>query len=214
MVNQYHPEEIEAFEVITGFDRRWILNGRDRPLTAVESERVDRGSYNVRQAYCGYVSWLVLDEALIDGLSAYLAQAGIKRIIEPYAGRGLLRKFMMRTGVERWDAYDIAPPEGSDVMQGKAGDVLGAIKPGEFDAILVSWVPYQDEEDCALLHAARAHNIPILWLGEGHYGCTGSTEFWDAMTWECEYPPVRVRTWLGLYDAFMVLRPPPIDPAE
>jgi len=221
MKNHYHPEEIEELAMVPAHKWEIIKKGRERPLKETEidtlrytSSYLDSSTHYARAVYCRYVSWCILDEELICGLRLFLARNKIKRIIEPFAGRGLLRKFTMNPTITSWHAYDRSPPKDSGVIRVNVQQVLKSILPGEMDAIVVSWVPYNGKEDLALLRASKKHQLPILWIGESWGGCTGSERFWDALDkqgFDTDYHEhgVDVQRWYGINDQFMVIRPPP-----
>lgn len=222
MANHYHPEVIEGFEKLSLHKQRIINDGRYRPLTTWELEELQRygewgdaSPYYARSVYCQMVSWSCLTEGFINDLWYFLARKGIKRIVEPYAGKGTLRRFA-RKPFMTWECYD-AHPVTDDVKRGHARKVMKALRPGDAEAILVSWVPFRDKEDVALLEASRRLQIPIFFIGEAHHGCTGSRKFWMTLNeqdFQIDYHEheVELESWYGMNDQFMVITPPPPRP--
>ena len=218
--NHYHPADVEEEEISP---RQVEIIGRSRhaPLKKAEVSALITGpfwfSHAVRRRYCTQVSWMLLDEEFVQGLYGYLSSRGINRVAELYAGRGILRKFMVAQGISKWDAYDHCPPPGADVRRSWTRKALKGIKPGEIDALVVSWVPYEAPDDVALLRAARRLQVPLLCVGEGEGGCTNSSRFWDTLyaqgfAEQEEIVAVPVSNWDGIHDYFMAIFPPPPRP--
>ena len=219
MENHYHPTLVEGFETLPLSKQRIINDGRYRPLTSWEFKELERrdgwldsSAFYARRAYCQMISWSCMTEGFINDFWYFLALRGIKKIVEPYAGKATLRRFA-RKPFMTWECYDACPVT-DDVKRGSAREVMKALRPGDAEVILVSWVPYRDEEDLALLEASRRLQIPILWIGELRYGCTGSDKFWKTLNrqeFQVDYHEhgVEVENWDGIHDQFIVITPPP-----
>ena len=222
MENHYHPSVIEGLEKLPLYKQQIINDGRYRPLTSGEFEELERSlgwrdesPYYARSVYCQLVSWSRMSEGFINDFRYFLASRGIKKIIEPYAGKGTLRRFAKKPFMT-WECYD-ARPVTDDVKRGNASWVMKALRPGDAEAIVVSWVPYRDREDVALLKASRRLQIPILWIGEAEWGCTGSNRFWRTLHeqgFEADYHEheVELESWYSMNDQFIVISPPPRAP--
>ena len=74
-----------------------------------------------------------------------------------------------------WTATDSEPVTG-DVVQ---MDAIEAVRHYQPEVIVVSWVPYGSDLDARLAELAGELGIPLILIGEGHGGCTGSNEFWN-----------------------------------
>lgn len=219
MENKYHPSVIEGLEKLPLHKRQIINDGRYRPLTTGEFDELERrlwwsddSPYYARSVYCQAVSWSRMSEGFIKDLWYFFACRGVKKIIEPYAGKGTLRRFAKKPFMT-WECYD-ARPVTSDVKRGNARRVMKALRPGDAEVILVSWVPWRDKEDTSLLKASRRLQIPILWIGEAQHGCTGSNRFWRTLNeqgFQADYYEhgVEIESWYGINDQFIVITPPP-----
>ena len=219
MENHYHPAVIEVFEKIPLHKQRIIEAGLHRPLKSSEFAELERSlgwddysPYYARVAYCQMISWSRMSEEFINDLWYFFARRGLKKLVEPYAGKGTLRRFAKKPFMT-WECYDTHPVT-DDVKRGNARRVMAALRPGDAEAIIVSWVPYRDGEDVALLKASRRLQLPIFWIGENYGGCTGSSRFWktlDKQGFEVDYGEhdVEVENWYGINDQFLVITPPP-----
>lgn len=219
MENHYHPTLVEGLEKLPLHKQRIINDGRHRPLRTWELKELERregwldeSPYYARSVYCQMISWSCMTEGFIRDFWYFLALRGIKKIVEPYAGKATLRRFA-RKPFMTWECYD-ARPVTNDVKRGGARRVMKNLRPGDAEVILVSWVPWRDVEDIALLKASRRLQIPILWIGEAWGGCTGSDRFWDMLSkqgFQTDYREhgVEVENWHGIHDQFIVITPPP-----
>lgn len=219
MENHYHPEEIEDFAKLSP-RKRWIIEeGQRRPLTSAEVEVLkhstgwlDHSPWYARNSYTTMASWSLITDRFVLDLWYLMARNGIKKLVEPYAGKGTLRR-LVRKPFMTWKAYD-ARPVTDDVKRGNARQVMAALRPGDAEVIIVSWVPYQGNEDVSLLKASRRLQIPIYWIGEARWGCTGSESFWKTLSkqgFQVDYHEhgVEVENWYGINDQFLLITPPP-----
>jgi len=67
-------------------------------------------------------------------------------------------------------------------------DALAAV--GNFpriDAVFASWIPYEQPWDRELANLCADKNVPLVIIGEGGGGCTGSDDFWGYRAYSDEY---------------------------
>lgn len=219
MANHYHPEEIEDFGKLPP-RKQWIIReGQRRPLTTAEvatlkhqQDWTDYSAWYARNCYTTMVSWSLITEGFVNDLWYLMARNGVKKLVEPYAGKGTLRRIVKKPFMT-WKSYD-AHPVTDDVERGCARRVMADLRPGDAEVIIVSWVPYQGNEDVSLLKASRRLQIPIYWIGESRWGCTGSESFWKTLSkqgFKVDYHEhgVEMENWYGIHDQFMLITPPP-----
>ncbi|MDB4278229.1 hypothetical protein N9917_01365 [Deltaproteobacteria bacterium] len=128
-------------------------------------------SYYYRSYYCKAVSWSVYTTEFIDSMQRLTAG---RRVLEVCAGRGTLSRVLRGRG-EDWTATDLYPVT-DDV---EALDALEAVRTYKPEVIVVSWVPYGSNLDEQLADLAKELGIPMVIIGEGNGGCTGSGTFWN-----------------------------------
>jgi hypothetical protein len=146
----------ESFRTLTGWTEGWSIN-----MT---------GMY-YRSFYCKAVSWAVYSTEFLDSMQRLLAG---RRVLEVCAGRGVMSRVMRGRG-EDWTATDLNPVT-DDVEEMDAIEAVRQYKP---DAIVASWIPYGSDLDVQLAEVARELGIPMVVIGEGNGGCTGSEAFWN-----------------------------------
>jgi hypothetical protein len=93
-----------------------------------------------------------------------------KRVLEVCAGRGVLARLMQGRGLD-WTATDLHPVT-DDVQECEALAAVSIFKP---EVIVASWIPYGSDLDQRLAETG----IPMVLIGEGHGGCTGSEGLWQ-----------------------------------
>ena len=132
------------------------------------------GHYRDRRYYTMNCSWAIYTIEWIEDI-AQLVKG--KRVVEICAGRGILGPIMKKHGIE-WICTDFRPPRG--VTHVKKLDAVEAVKTLEPDIVFASWIPYKSTE---LDYEIACMGIPMIIVGEGWGGCTGSQKFWGSYTW-------------------------------
>jgi hypothetical protein len=125
---------------------------------------------------------------------------------------------MRKRGVS-WQAYDATSVSSPGVKRMSAQRVLQGLRPGECDAIFVSWAHFEDDWDLALLDTSERLRIPLFTIAVspdipggasmnsvgGAPSYTHSPSFWDRV--QREFAVSRVRADEPRDDHLMVLTP-------
>ena len=167
-----------------------------------------------RAVYTAEVAWALYTVEFLDSLaklSRLLASKATPQVLEVMAGQGTLARPMADRNIQ-WTCTD-SDPITREVVQRNA---LAAISEfgDESDLLFVSWVPYESTEDLAILNEwVRKRGKPLIIVGEGKGGCTGSRAFWEELAHfnHC-FPAGRYRwfrdvpTWNGMHDQTLAVR--------
>jgi len=141
------------------------------------------GGYEIRNHFVRKFSWLIPTEGWLNSLAQAikkLTKLEHPNVLEVCAGKGVLSNTMTKRGV-KWictdvgadDTYhDAHPPHVSKM------DAMNAIDHIPFDLLFVSWIPYESKLDYQLAQRCYELQKPMILVGEGCSGCTGSYEFW------------------------------------
>lgn len=220
-MNDYHQASFaEALAALEGFPkgseqrvRTLVSAGQSGTLTkAMFYDIVGGGflgapdSFYLRDVYVKAVSWSVYTTEYLEGLARLLRG---HRVLEVCAGTGILAAHMQARGLD-WKATDLEPV--NDLVE--KVDALAAVSIFKPEVVFVSWIPYTSDLDGHLVDAATKHRIPLIVVGEGNGGCTGSGGLWsrparrlycedDLFDWFSDVP-----TWPGIHDFTTVVLPP------
>lgn len=148
-------------------------------------------------------SWVVIVKEWLDSLEKLTKG---KRILEVCAGAGWVSELMRKRGCD-WIATDVAVGENNRykmiahnrVIEMGAMDAVSKFKT---DVLFASWIDYRSELDCELGDLG----LPMILVGEGWGGCTGSEKFWEKHGEETEFAKDRydwfvdVPQWDGIHD--------------
>lgn len=173
-------------------------------------------TYSVRDVYVKYAAWAIYTAEYVRSLAEMVAG---KRVVEVGAGRGLLQPLMRKRGID-WTAFDKTPPtrlKGHPyVMKRNWGRALKAKWGAE--VIFMSWWPYESGDDCQIAQACVERGIPLIVVGEGYWGCTGTKDFWEeGQSWKIHNMPehfVDVPQWSGIHDYTYMVIPQKSDPED
>ena len=143
--------EAEMLEAVREFDLQWWL----RPI------------------YTSTVSWALYSKEYVESLQRLLqAVTGREhpKVLEVAAGKGLLGSLPNWACTDEWS-------QASHVLEMDALAAVEAHK--DADVLFASWLPYTDPVDFALASkwVGEMHK-PMIIVGEGTGGCTGSERFW------------------------------------
>jgi hypothetical protein len=209
-------------EVGAGWIDRYMDRLASRPLTARESEVLFRrgsgASWTLKDIYNRSVSWCLISEEFVDLISSSLERVGARRVVEVAAGRGVLARIMRKRGVS-WQAYDATSVSSPGVKRMSAQRVLQGLRPGECDAIFVSWAHFEDDWDLSLLDASERLRIPLFTIAVtpdikggttinsagGAPSYTHSPGFWDRV--QREFAVSLIKSDTAREDDLMVLTP-------
>lgn len=132
-------------------------------------------SINYRGWFRNQVGFAVITKEYLDSLARFLKERNTTRVVEVCAGRGFLQAPMRQRGID-WVCTDIDPTNDTVLKMG-ALEAVTELKP---DLIFASWISYKSELDYEL----ACLGIPMLIVGEGCGGCTGSLKFWGEHPWD------------------------------
>lgn len=124
---------------------------------------------DVRQYVVQVFSWFVFTTEFLDSLAKLVKN---KRVVEVAAQYGYLKPLMESRGCKEWISTDIKPRK-FWVTPYRATPAVEKFKP---DVIFASWIPYGSTLDMWLANT----RVPMIMVGEGWGGCTGSGDFWSA----------------------------------
>lgn len=190
------------------------------------------GYYMSRRLYCHLCSWALISNQFVNNLYKYLLRG--KKVLSLYSGRGLLEYFLRGKGVDiiATDDGSWYNPESDEVkkyrsiLQEVTGisvgnqrrrfikdiKIIGAEEAVEkyvkdVDYILVSWVPFEDEEIINVLESMRKLNpkCRMIWIGESDFGCNGCDEFFEIVDYEdsveIDLINNHFQSWEGIHDS-------------
>ena len=192
--------DIEAVAAAAALCAPFVASGRAGELSADDASRLTdvslldpplssspaRSMALVRNHYATTASWALYTTEWMDALSVYLLRRGITRVLEVCAGLGALTRPMTARGLE-WTATDLHP---RPTRTGQAEPICEPIECGaraavskfsSAQAVFWSWWT-QDEldEDFHVLWHCWERGVPVIFVGEGMGGVTGSTMLWSS----------------------------------
>lgn len=222
----FHSRRVELNPLAEG--KRYAKLTREGRLTAEEISSYARDGgygmgpmdgYSIREAYCKYAAWAIYTREWLNSISTLLQG---KRVVEVGAGRGILQPLMRERGID-WLATDRTPPARHTdweiypyVMKRNWQRALKAKWGAE--AVFMSWWPYENSDDCLIAQACVDRGIPLIVVGEGYWGCTGTKEFWGQdQDWKVHSMPEwfqELPSWYGIHDYTYVALPKKSEPRD
>lgn len=149
-----------------------------------------------RSRYVMKASWAVFTTEYLDSLGKLVEG---KIVLDVGAGNGILYNLMRERGVV-WHCIDLEKSLRAQprpwVMVGDWRDAVEAVHP---DVIFASWIDYTSVLDIEL----ASSDLPLVIIGEGNSGCTGSEQFWQDHEDCISKPPKWFRDvpeWWGIHD--------------
>jgi hypothetical protein len=112
--------------------------------------------------------WFVPTREWLDSLARLLRG---QAVLEVCARRSFLKPLMESRGVDNWLVTGLEPQDSGVEKQ----DALEAALSRHYDVIFASWIDYKSLLDAELAELGK----PIVLIGEGHGGCTGSSLLWE-----------------------------------
>ena len=166
-------------------------------------------SFLYRDVYAQVVSWAVLTAEYLNSVERLLRPY---RVVEVCAGVGTLGRLMRARGLD-WTTTDEGPV--NDTV--KKCDALAAVSIFKPEVVFASWIPYGSPLDGQLAEMVAERHIPMVVIGEGNGGCTGSDALYaddvpweihslgwgDAVPWFKDVPQ-----WSGIHDHTQLVMPP------
>lgn len=152
--------------------------------------------YRERRRLVQKYAWAIPDQEAIEVIASYFP------IVEIGAGTGYWAALIRQLGGEIC-CYDIKPPE-QNWFKVSVG-YPEHIKDHSNSTLFLCWPPYAEPmaTDCLKLYSGKI----LLYVGEGHWGCTGDDNFHELL--EKEFEEIRcveIPQWSGLHDYLWVYR--------
>jgi len=199
MLDELYCNEHELERVTDELFRK-MTSGR---LTEAEFNSEYSQSYQLRRKLSKH-SWIVITKEWLDSLERLTKG---KHVLEVCAGSGWVTKLMNKRRGCKWTATDKVVGKNNQyemfsqkwVVEMEAMDAVSRFKP---DIIFASWIPYESELDCELGDLG----LPMILVGEGWGGCTGSEKFWHKHGKKIIEPNAKfdwftdIPQWYGLHD--------------
>ncbi len=214
----FHEESVARSPLIRGKDLAFLA--REGVLTEATMKPLTHGfmidTYMLRSVYTKYASWAIYTAEFLSSLAEMVEG---RRVVEVGAGRGLLQPLMRERGID-WLSTDRTPPQrlpGHPYVMKRGWQ--RALKPKwGAEVAFMSWWPYQDGDDCQIAARCVEMGIPLIVVGEGYWGCTGTKEFWsDDQPWKIHGMPdwfSDVPQWSGIHDYTYVVIPKKSEPKD
>ena len=140
----------------------------------------------LRFVYTSRVSWALFTVEWMDGLTRVLNAMGAQRVLEVCCGLNVLAGPMVKRGVQ-WTATERAPPNGREVSAPEVCGALEALSRHRLgsddgpDVVFFSWWSGEEtDEDFLVVAECLENGVPVIFVGEGAGGCTGSSMLWTS----------------------------------
>lgn len=165
--------------------------------------------FMLRRKLTAKYSWSVPSPDAI----AFIAKHSNGSILDPLAGSGYWSYVLKQSGVDCL-AFDINPPQVEHHVNIWHQDVATHVEVTQADVetsaslavagqtLLLSWPPMSD----AGARAVKAYpGDRLIYIGEGHGGCTGDDEFFDLIDTQWKIGDVhKLPQWSGIHDFIAV----------
>ena len=214
-------EEALAAGHTASYDVAYDLISRmvDGELTNEQIDHiVKRGPYDsfletmYARGFATQWSWFLFGQEWLDDIARIVRG---RHVLELFAGNGWVARLMQQRGVD-WLATDVKPGNDwvveYDVEQFPQNFLESSwYLDYDFDIIFASWIPYGSALDALI----ASYGKPMIVVGEGFGGCTGSEEFWAkygaAYVTEV-YPGFHdVPQWDGIHDGTWLVNWPGVE---
>jgi hypothetical protein len=116
-------------------------------------------------------------EEFIAHIVKTINKLGAHKIIEIGAGDGFLSHFLKRKGIDIIPTDDCSRPYIKYTEQVKKLNHKEALKKYKPDLVVINWEELDATYSIDALNYASVKYL--LWIGEGHGGCTGSKDLWE-----------------------------------
>ncbi len=215
--NPYHRRTLSEDVEVLGTARYAALApycraAEDGTLTEQQFQEISYWAPAHRYFFCSQVSWAVYTTEYMQQLEIVardLTGRDKPRVLEVCAGRGVLARNMAARQNVEWTATDEHPAEGRVERM----DAIGALDRHEdHDLLFVSWVNYESTLDHELANRwVQGLGKPMIIVGEGDGGCTGSSRFWEDPL--LHRTPFHMRDlqdvpcWQGMHDFSTIVQP-------
>lgn len=138
----------------------------------------------VRNKYTKRISWCLVNKLWTKDLATYI---GTGKVVELYAGKGLIAKQLKEFGVDitSYDdfSWNMTNETFTKVLMKDSRDALKGYLNNTIDYVLMSWIPYEDETCIEVLKILKETQpkCKIIYIGEGYGGCNACDKFFDML---------------------------------
>jgi hypothetical protein len=152
--------------------------------------------YEGRRAATKRNMWAIVDQVWTKQLADWI---GNRRCLEVMAGAGWLTKALNNYGINII-ATDFICHQYKMVFDIKQMCASTAVKKyADRDILIMSWPPYSSNIDI-ITAKLWGSNKPIVYIGEGQNGCTGTEKFWQHFEVIEDHPQIDLMAWPGIHD--------------
>jgi hypothetical protein len=164
--------------------------------------------FRLRRELTAKYSWSVPSPDAVD----FVVKHSNGSILDPMAGTGYWEFLLRQAGVD-CDAFDLIPPDlGPENLFHIDADTHVEVIPAAAEVsaalavagqtLFLSWPPMSD----AGARAVKAYpGNRLIYIGEGHGGCTGDDEFFDLLDTQWQMGDVhKLPQWSGIHDFISV----------
>lgn len=174
LAGELTEQDIHKFTIPFGTD--WLaevdhIRKHQDPMIRSHHHEDFVSMYSLRRWWCRRVAWAAFTVEYQEALLRLLQGLKIDGVFEVAAGRAVMQDWFQQRGVE-WMSSDIEPPDEGPVVL-DACEAARVLLDGQ--AIFASWIPHGSGLDRELAMSGR----PMILVGEGWGGCTGSEAFWE-----------------------------------
>jgi hypothetical protein len=174
----------------------------------------NKSDYKIRRSHTSTKSWTVLTKETAKVLASFI---GKRKTLDAGAGTGYISAHLEKLGASNIVTSDIGGATFDEYgmrdvyKRDHVGDSTELL-PGDFEIVLLSWPPYDQDFGFRVAEKMKPGTI-LIYNGEGYGGCTGDDQFHDYlesnftsdedMTDSLNKHHVR---FLGIYDSWSVYR--------
>jgi len=147
-------------------------------------------SSTIRRLFTRNYSWFIPNRVWVSSMCCYIVDNDIHSVLEVAGGTGFVGKLITRylqrynPGYEfQWICTDEDPPRKTFSSVEKLNALEATSKYSSADMLFFGWWPYDLVNDRGDLDSSKAfvdQGKPVIVVGEGYGGCTGSRAFWEA----------------------------------
>ena len=182
------PNGALLLDLVNTVARKAIKDGFvDQADLIVGSKDYMRSSV-IRSLFTRNYSWLVPNRVWVSSMCCYIVDNDIHSVLEVAGGTGFVGKLITRylqrynPGYDfQWICTDEDPPTKTFGSVEKLSAEEAVNKYPDAEMLFFGWWPYEgDRGDLDSSKAFVNSSKPVIVVGEGYGGCTGSREFWEA----------------------------------
>lgn len=159
-------------------------------------------SFQARQECTKMGMWAIIDKKWTRKLAKWING---RKCLEIMAGAGWLANALNFHGVDiiATDDYSWKDKQHKNMKMVYPIEEISGIKAvkkyNDRDILIISWPPYESEEICNVCN--EWNDKPIIYIGEGIYGCCAPESFWkNFKEIEDNDPKIKIPRWYGIND--------------